>query len=54
MNTLLIGAIEWDIDPTIFQIGNYELRYYTLFFMLSFGIGYKLVERVFKQEGEDI
>jgi phosphatidylglycerol:prolipoprotein diacylglycerol transferase len=54
MNTLLMGAIEWDIDPTIFQIGNYELRYYTLFFMLSFGIGYKLVERVFKQEGEDI
>lgn len=54
MNATLLGVIHWDINPTIFQIGNYELRYYTLFFMLSFAIGYKLVERIFKIEGEDI
>lgn len=54
MDVLVLGVIHWDINPSIFQIGNYELRYYTLFFMLSFAIGYKIVERIFKQEGEDI
>lgn len=54
MNALLLGTIHWNIDPSIVQIGNYELRYYTLFFMLSFAIGYKVVERIFKKEGEDI
>ena len=54
MDVLVLGVIHWDINPSIFQIGNYELRYYTLFFMLSFAIGYKIVERIFKKEGEDI
>ena len=54
MDNLLSLSIQWNIDPVIFRIGNYELRYYTLFFMLSFIIGYKLVERIFKQEGENI
>lgn len=52
LSTLL--SIQWDVNPSIFQIGNYELRYYTLFFMISFALGYKIVENIFKKEQADV
>lgn len=47
----MLAKIMWDVDPVIFQIGNFGLRYYSLFFALGFIIGYIIVKNMFKKEG---
>ncbi|MGL5681762.1 MAG: prolipoprotein diacylglyceryl transferase [Marinifilaceae bacterium] len=42
--------IDWNVDPTIFQIGGLSIMYYSLFFALAFLLGYKVEERMFKSE----
>ncbi|MDR0795573.1 MAG: prolipoprotein diacylglyceryl transferase [Tannerella sp.] len=42
--------ITWKVDPAIFAIGDREIRWYALAFIVGFYIGYKIVERMFKQE----
>jgi len=46
--------INWDVSPLIFEIGFLKLRWYGLFFALSFVIGYQIVEKVFKREGKPL
>ncbi len=43
--------IVWDASPEIFRIGNLAVRWYGLFWALSFYIGYELVFRMYKMEG---
>lgn len=47
-----LSAIYWNIDPEIFQIGGFALRYYTLCFMLAFFLSYIILLSIFKQEGK--
>ncbi len=47
----MLLAIHWDIDPEIFNIGSFAVRWYGLLFALGFLLGYQLVERMFKKEG---
>ena len=42
--------ITWNVKPAIFNIGDKEIRWYALAFIIGFWIGYKIVERMFKQE----
>jgi len=42
--------ITWNVKPAIFNIGDKEIRWYALAFVIGFWIGYKIVERMFKQE----
>ena len=42
--------ITWRVNPDIFTIGEREIRWYALAFLVGFFIGYKIVERMFKQE----
>jgi phosphatidylglycerol---prolipoprotein diacylglyceryl transferase len=44
-------AITWNVDPIIFQIGSFGIRYYSLLFALGFVIGYFIVKRIYKAEG---
>lgn len=46
----ILGAIHWNIKPEIFSIGSFELRYYTLCFLLAFVSSYILMLRIFKRE----
>jgi prolipoprotein diacylglyceryl transferase len=46
----MLAKIIWDVDPVIFEIGNFGLRYYSLFFALGFIIGYMIVKRMFQKE----
>lgn len=46
----MFSFITWTADPVIFSIGSKEIRWYALAFVLGFAIGYKIVERMFKQE----
>lgn len=48
MNTLL--QITWDVDPVIFGLGPFQLRYYGLLFMTGFVIGYYMFVWFFKRE----
>ena len=50
---MLPGVITWDVDPAIFTIGSFSLRWYGLLFSSGFLIGYFITQRVFKQEKEN-
>lgn len=45
--------IIWNIDPVIFTIGGFSLRYYSVLFAISFLVGYWLMKLMFKKEGQD-
>jgi len=42
--------ITWKINPVIFSIGDREIRWYALAFLIGFYVGYKIVERMYKRE----
>ncbi len=47
----ILGYIDWNVDPVIFQIGSFGLRYYSLFFALAFWLGYLIMSSMMKREG---
>ncbi len=48
---MTILQISWDASPEIFRLGNLAIRWYGLFWALSFYIGYEIIYRMFKKEG---
>ncbi|MDR0748392.1 MAG: prolipoprotein diacylglyceryl transferase [Tannerellaceae bacterium] len=46
----MLSYITWTADPAIFTIGSHEVRWYGLAFAAGFVIGYKIVERMWKNE----
>jgi phosphatidylglycerol---prolipoprotein diacylglyceryl transferase len=53
---MLFQIIPWDVNPEIFRIGNFAVRWYGLLFASSFFFGYIIMNRIFKNEklGEDV
>jgi phosphatidylglycerol---prolipoprotein diacylglyceryl transferase len=49
MNAL--AYIHWDVDPEIFRLGVFAVRWYGLFFALGFLLSYYVMARFFKKEG---
>ena len=47
---MLSNVIHWNVDPVMFHIGSFGLRYYSLGFLLAFTLGYYIVWRMFKHE----
>lgn len=45
--------INWNINPEIFRIGGFALRYYSVLFGIAFLLGYLLMKRMFQKEGLD-
>ena len=43
-------VIPWDVNPEIFHIGAFAVRWYGLLFASSFLIGYFIMNRIFKNE----
>ncbi len=43
----------WNVNPTIFQIGFLQLRWYGLLFVGSFIVGLYIIKDIFKREGKD-
>ena len=39
----------WDVNPTIFSVGSFQLRWYSLLFALSFYLGLKYMGKVFQK-----
>lgn len=46
--------IRWDVDPEIFRIGFFALRWYSLLFMLSFIVGLVIFNWIYKQEKRNV
>ena len=44
-------VIPWNVDPEIFRVGSLAVRWYGLFFALSFYFGYLIMSKIFKNEG---
>jgi phosphatidylglycerol---prolipoprotein diacylglyceryl transferase len=42
--------ITWEVSPVIFSLGPISVRWYGLFWALSFYIGYEIISRIFKKE----
>ncbi len=51
MNTLFVN---WNVNPEIFSIGAISVRWYGVMFAVGFLIGYNMVERMLKNDGENI
>ena len=53
---MLLQVIPWDVNPEIFRIGSFAIRWYGLLFASSFVFGYMIMNRIFKNENlsEDV
>ncbi len=49
----MLNFIHWNVDPIIFNIGSFGVRWYSLGFLLAFLLGYYIVAKMFKREGVD-
>jgi prolipoprotein diacylglyceryl transferase len=47
---MLSNFIHWNVDPVMFNIGSFGLRYYSLGFLLAFTLGYYIMYRIFRRE----
>ena len=47
---MILSAIHWNIDPVMFSIGSFSVRYYSLGFLFAFVLGYLIMARMFKHE----
>lgn len=47
---MFLLQINWDIDPEIFRIGSFALRYYSLAFLIAFSLGWYLMLRIYSNE----
>jgi prolipoprotein diacylglyceryl transferase len=50
----ILSFIHWDVNPEIFSIGPFSVRWYGLMFAISFILGYNIVEKMFKHEKENL
>lgn len=58
----MLAKVYWDFNPDIFTIdlsfipflGELTVRWYGLMFVLGFLWGFKMMEKMFKHEGEDV
>lgn len=53
---MILAVIPWDMDPEIFSIGRFAVRWYGLLFASSFLFGYIIFRKIFKNEdlGEEV
>jgi phosphatidylglycerol:prolipoprotein diacylglycerol transferase len=51
---MFFAAINWDMNPEIFRIGNFAVRWYGLLFASGFFFGYLIFMKFFKKEGLSI
>lgn len=47
-------AIHWNVDPVMFHLGSFGLRWYSLGFLFAFLFGYIIFSKMFKSENVDL
>lgn len=48
----ILAQIQWAPDPIIFQVGPLPLRWYSLGWLMAFGIGFYIVRWIYLREGK--
>ena len=48
----ILAQIRWDVDPVIVNLGPLPLRWYSLGWLLAFGVGFYIVQWMFRKEGQ--
>ena len=53
---MLFQIVPWDVNPEIFRIGSFAVRWYGLLFASSFFFGYIIMNKIFRNENlaEDV
>ena len=46
-------SITWDVSPSIFKLGFFELRWYSLGFLIAFVLGQYLMTKFFVEDGKE-
>jgi prolipoprotein diacylglyceryl transferase len=46
-----LQIIPWNVEPEMFRIGNFAVRWYGLLFASGFVFGYYIMKKIFKNEG---
>ena len=49
----MIASIVWDVDPILFKVGSWEVRWYGLMWGLGFILAYEIVSRLFKKSNPE-
>lgn len=47
----MFGYIIWDVNPEIFSIGTFSIRWYGLLFASGFLVGQRIMAHIFRKEG---
>ena len=50
----MILTVNWDVDPVLFNIGSFQLRYYGILFLAGFYLGYYMFRNFFRREGKPL
>lgn len=48
---MTVSFIIWNVRPQILDFGTFEIRYYSLLFVIAFILGYTVLGRIFRKEG---
>ena len=51
---MILHYIHWNVDPEIFRIGSWAVRWYGLLFASGFFFGYIILTRIFNKENIEI
>jgi len=52
LNPVLLAQIRWDVSPVLFELGPLPIRWYSLGWLLAFGVGFYLVRWMYLREGK--
>jgi prolipoprotein diacylglyceryltransferase len=47
---MFLAKIDWAPRETLFKIGSFGVHYYSLMFVIAFGLGYFLMKKIFEKE----
>jgi len=47
-------GITWNPDKALLEIGSFQLRYYSLMFVIAFSLGWYLTKKIFNRENQPI
>ncbi len=50
----MLQYVIWDVNPEIFHIGSFSVRWYGLLFALGFLVGMQIMSYIFKREGKPL
>jgi len=47
---MFFSKIDWAPSETLFKIGSFGIHYYSLMFIIAFGLGYYIMKKIFEKE----